>query len=480
MKLPVAGVTLSAAAAAALAGSGVAAFSPAYQTLRDANILDGVEPGQNSLVVLVPQLGEFDSSEYCEFLTASAGRLGESGIALRVVGIGDEDAADRFCSYTGLDRSALTADPGASLHRDLGLYDGPDIGVPDWVSDRTLCFLLGTLPGGAPDDGDMVRPVAAGWLRYLAMCAGIGAPGTLKEILRGYFGDYEAPERFSKEGVVEAGPISIGPGVGPVRVGPFSYTQWFADETGYQRPVELATVRLKHMVEVLTNWDLYVTNPLTIAQRGGTFLFDGEGEVLYEHRSKGVLTYSETMPRPLTFLSDYIGKEFSRNPLGLPDTGSGPRSGRGVLKPAGKAMGLLGLIFAQENRLQARALGVEDADLMDAKAEIKRTIEDNKVVIYTYGLSPFSTESLALLEEMLVDYTKEEIGLEWFLLGKEASAKRAALLEMTGQSSLPHVFINGKHIGGLFTGPPEGSATGGLAGLKESGELETMVEAGVN
>ena len=127
MKLPVAGVTLSAAAAAALAGSGVAAFSPAYQTLRDANILDGVEPGQNSLVVLVPQLGEFDSSEYCEFLTASAGRLGESGIALRVVGIGDEDAADRFCSYTGLDRSALTADPGASLHRDLGLYDGPDI-----------------------------------------------------------------------------------------------------------------------------------------------------------------------------------------------------------------------------------------------------------------------------------------------------------------------------------------------------------------
>ena len=151
-----------------------------------------------------------------------------------------------------------------------------------------------------------------------------------------------------------------------------------------------------------------------------------------------------------------------------------------MLKPAGKAMGLLGLIFAQENRLQARALGVEDADLMDAKAEIKRTIEDNKVVIYTYGLSPFSTESLALLEEMLVDYTKEEIGLEWFLLGKEASAKRAALLEMTGQSSLPHVFINGKHIGGLFTGPPEGSATGGLAGLKESGELETMVEAGVN
>ena len=46
---------------------------------------------------------------------------------------------------------------------------------------------------------------------------------------------------------------------------------------------------------------------------------------------------------------------------------------------------------------------------------------------------------------------------------------RAALLEMTGQSSLPHVFIDGQHVGGLFTGSPS-SGGAGLASLKESRE----------
>ena len=43
----------------------------------------------------------------------------------------------------------------------------------------------------------------------LAMCAGIGAPGTLREILRGYFGDKKAPERFRDDDVVKAGFITI-------------------------------------------------------------------------------------------------------------------------------------------------------------------------------------------------------------------------------------------------------------------------------
>ena len=41
------------------------------------------------------------------------------------------------------------------------------------------------------------------------MCAGIGAPGTLREILRGYFGDKKAPERFRDDDVVKAGFITI-------------------------------------------------------------------------------------------------------------------------------------------------------------------------------------------------------------------------------------------------------------------------------
>lgn len=498
------GAPLFLSGAAALSASSAAPRSSGgsnsiYETIRAAKVLDptsaeerrhvsplddeDLKEKDKTLVVLLPQLGEFDSSEFCEFLVAAFDALEENGIGLRVVGIGDEKAAREFCQFTGLPLAALRVDPDASIHRALNLRAGPGLGVPDAVSDGVLRFLLKTLPGGAPSDDDEevpLRPLATAWLNYLAMCAGIGAPGTLREILRGYFGDLKAPERFREDDVVEAGFVKIGPGVGPVKIGPLAYEQWFADERGYQRPVELATVRLKNMVEVLTKWDLYVTNPLAIAQRGATYLFDNrDGSVLYLYEHRGVLTYSETMPRPLTFLAPYVGEAVARNPLKLPDTGGGElKRGRGFLKPAGKAMGLLGSLFKVENRLQARLLGAEEADLAAARKEIEATIASSRVVIYTYGLSPFSAEAIAVLDEIGgVDYRRVELGPEWFLLDKRQSAIRAALLEMTGQSSLPHIFIDGGHIGGLFTGPPkDGSSPHGLAGLKESGELQKMLQ----
>lgn len=233
-------------------------------------------------------------------------------------------------------------------------------------------------------------------------------------------------------------------GVGPTRIGPLSYQQWFADERGYQRPVELATVRLKNMVEVLTKWNQYVSNPSAIALRGATYLFDEEGRELYSYKSRGVLTYSETMPRPLMFLSPYIGEDVARNPLGLRDNGGGSLvRGRGALKPAGKAMKIISSLFKLENKLQAQLLGADDADYTAARKDIERAISKHKILVYTYGLSPFSSETLAVLDEVGADYTNLEVGLEWFLLDKEKSVLRAELLEMTGQSSLPHVFIDG-------------------------------------
>ena len=309
----------------------------------------------------------------------------------------------------------------------------------------------------------------------MAMCAGIGAPGTLREIIRGYLGDMSAPERFRDDATVEAGPITIGPGVGPTKIGPLVYDQWFSDERGYQRPVELATVRLKNMVEVLTKWDSYVSDPRLVSLRGATYLFDEEGGELYAYKSRGVLTYSETMPRPLTFLSNYIGEGAARNPLGLPDDGGGDLvRGRGVLKPAGKLMGFLSFLFKLETRLQAAVMGATESDYDKARRGVEVTTSGNKIVVYTYKLSPFSSETLAVLDEVVsvfdyaclschcsnsilftsltriiktiqgASYENVEVGLEWFLLDRERSALRAQLLEMTGQSSLPQVFIDGE------------------------------------
>ena len=296
----------------------VSLVSPIYQQLQNSKCAPLTGVSGKSLVVVLPQLGEFDSAEYCEHLVAVGNELAQASIDLRVVGIGDEKAASRFCSVSGLEPSKLFVDPSAELHRTLGLHSGPQWSAPDSIPDELLSLLLSSLPGGRPKDDALLRPWFDAWLNYLAQCAGIAAPGTLPEIARGYFGDKAAPERLEPDRIVSAGFVKLGPGIGPVKIGPLEYTNPWAEESGYQRPVELATVRLRHMVEVLSNWDEYVSSPLHIAMRGATYLFDEEGACLYEYRSKGVLTYSATMRRPLTFLEPYIGAR-ALNPLGLPD-----------------------------------------------------------------------------------------------------------------------------------------------------------------
>jgi AhpC/TSA antioxidant enzyme len=82
-----------------------------------------------------------------------------------------------------------------------------------------------------------------------------------------------------------------------------------ADGNGFQRPFELATLRLRNMSEVLSHWKTYVPNADFLTQRGGTFLIDNQGQVLYEHRDRGILGFAENMSRPLSFLADYSNIE---------------------------------------------------------------------------------------------------------------------------------------------------------------------------
>jgi len=113
-----------------------------------------------------------------------------------------------------------------------------------------------------------------------------------------------------------------------------------------------------------------------------------------------------------------------------------------------------------------------DQELEAAKAEIKEETASAAVVVYTYELSPFSFEVKSLLDSLNVDYTEVSLGKEWLpgLIAPNGAIKRAALLDMTGQSSLPHIFVGGKPIGGLFSGEP------GLIPLLEQDKLSAMLE----
>jgi AhpC/TSA antioxidant enzyme len=224
--------------------------------------------GERQLVLLWSQLGDFDSLEYAWWLQRERERCLEVGVTVVAIGIGDRAAGQKFCAYTGFDPAALWIDPTAELHRQLGLYEG----------------LTWRIPGLGPSQN--------AWLNLMLMCAGIGSPGTLREVLRGYLGDRSAPQLISADEEVKAPPL-------PPLKGSFFDV---AGGRGFQRPFELATLRLRNMVEVLQDWGGYVPDGAYLTQRGGTFLFDGQGNLLYEHRDRGILGFSENMSDPLSFL----------------------------------------------------------------------------------------------------------------------------------------------------------------------------------
>eukprot|EP00571_Detonula_confervacea_P003726 CAMPEP_0172319336 /NCGR_PEP_ID=MMETSP1058-20130122/37375_1 /TAXON_ID=83371 /ORGANISM="Detonula confervacea, Strain CCMP 353" /LENGTH=462 /DNA_ID=CAMNT_0013034353 /DNA_START=15 /DNA_END=1403 /DNA_ORIENTATION=+ len=110
------------------------------------------------------------------------------------------------------------------------------------------------------------------------------------------------------------------------------------------------------------------------------------------------------------------------------------------------------------------------SDIAEAKAEIYDEISSRPVVIYTYELSPFCSEAVALLKSTGTNFKEVSLGQEWIPGLIKEPEKRAALLAMTGQSSLPHIFVGGTSIGGLYSGSP------GLVPALEGGELMSMVE----
>ncbi len=232
-------------------------------------ILSDCKPGSRQLVLLWSQLGDFDNLEYAWWLQRDAKQLQTEGVMVRAIGIGDRASGQQFCSYTGFPAECLFVDSTAELHQQLNLYPGLSL----------------NLPGLSPAQNSMFN--------LLLMCAGIGSPGTLAEVFRGYRGDRQAPQLIADEDVVQAPPLPLLKG---------SFFRW-AGGKGFQRPFELATLRLRNMGEVLSHWKTYVPNSAYLTQRGATFLFDAEGHSLYEHRDRAILGFASDKSYPLSFLS---------------------------------------------------------------------------------------------------------------------------------------------------------------------------------
>ncbi|CCI32497.1 hypothetical protein MTo_03790 [Microcystis aeruginosa NIES-1211] len=222
------------------------------------------------LILVWPQLGDFDSLEYAWWLEKEAALWQNAGISIRAIGIGDRNSGLKFSEYTKFRQDWLFVDPKAELHNLLGLYRGLSLKLPRF------------------------SPGQNAWLNLILMCAGLGSPGTLAEVLRGYLGDRKAPQLIAEEETMQARPLP------PFRGSLFN----LAGGEGFQRPFELATLRLRNMGQVLGNWSTYIPDSSYLTQRGGTFLFDSQGNLLYEHRDRAILGFAENMSYPLAFLRD--------------------------------------------------------------------------------------------------------------------------------------------------------------------------------
>jgi hypothetical protein len=232
-------------------------------------VLSGVDGAPYTLVLVLPQLGDFDSLEYAWWVRRGWDELAAKQVTVRAVGIGNRESGQAFCQFTGFPADQLWVDPTADLHRQLGLYEGLSLQIP------------GLAPG------------QRAWVNLMLMCAGIASPGTLAEVFRGYRGDRNAPQLIGDDEEIKAFPLP------PLRG---RFFRW-AGGSGFQRPFELATLRLRNMAEVLGKWGTYVPDAAYLTQRGGTFLFDADHQLIYEHRDRGILDFAKCKSNPLTFLS---------------------------------------------------------------------------------------------------------------------------------------------------------------------------------
>ena len=217
------------------------------------------------LIIFVGLLGDFDSFEYAinlmKFLTSKKNKT----LDILFIAIGNEKGKEKFCKFTGLPKCNLKVVNNNHLHNLVGASKGLDIGL-------------------------------GGWINLTLMLMGIGSSKTLIEVIRGYTGDKGSNQIYYDFDQINL--FNFFKFSGKLFEKPFG--------KGYLRPFELATFRLKNMIEIFKNWEDYMIDTKYLPQRTCTFVLDQNNEIMYKFFSKDILNYSDNMKSPLDFLCEYI------------------------------------------------------------------------------------------------------------------------------------------------------------------------------
>ena len=220
------------------------------------------------LLIFMGLLGDFDSIEYAINLSKF---IKESNFAeeldIFIVAIGEEKGKEKFCKFTGFPEKNLKTVENNEIHKLVGASEGLKTGL-------------------------------GGWINMVLMLCGIGSPNTLKEVLRGYTGDMNSNQIYNSQDQINLFNF-------------FKFSGKLFDKTfggNYLRPFELATFRLRNMIEIIQNWNDYILDPEYLPQRASTFLINDQNEIIYKYISKDILNYSEKMSNPIEFLNQNLDK----------------------------------------------------------------------------------------------------------------------------------------------------------------------------
>ncbi|KAF9180483.1 thioredoxin reductase [Haplosporangium sp. Z 767] len=94
------------------------------------------------------------------------------------------------------------------------------------------------------------------------------------------------------------------------------------------------------------------------------------------------------------------------------------------------------------------------------KTEVDNLIANNAVVVFSKTYCPYCTKAKNLLKEHGVEAKIIELDND-----ENGAAIQAYLLELTGQRTVPNIFIGQKHIGGCDD----------LFKLERNGQLKTLL-----
>ncbi|KZV71032.1 glutaredoxin [Peniophora sp. CONT] len=102
---------------------------------------------------------------------------------------------------------------------------------------------------------------------------------------------------------------------------------------------------------------------------------------------------------------------------------------------------------------------------MSVKSRVESTISDNKVVVFSKSYCPYCRRAKSLFSTEFPDAQVTVVELDE---DAEGSDIQAYLAQKTGQSTVPNIFINNRHVGGADE----------LESLHRDGRLRTMLAEG--